>query len=143
MQSQKHPFELPSSIGQEVQFCSFENFVVCTVQFQLLYPVSYNYLKHILDKFRLYCFSECGSPASLESAIFQKVFKVSEVLSLPLEYQLSKKLIISLTIPLYFNDKVESKIPAPGHLTVNFFPVPGHLPENFSRPPGICTQKFR
>ena len=57
------------SIQQEVQFCSFGNFIFCYSSVPVVIP--YISLKHIHDKFRLYCISECGSSiASLESAIF-------------------------------------------------------------------------
>ena len=37
--------------------------------------------------------------------------------------------------------RLKAKLPAPGHLTVNFFPAPGHLTVYFSPAPGhLCTK---
>ena len=71
LQSQEHSFELPGCIEQEVQFCSFGSFFNCYSSVPVVIPCEFISLKHILDKFRLYYISECGSSiASFESTIF-------------------------------------------------------------------------
>ena len=103
MQSQEHSFELPSCIEQEVQFCSFGSFFNCYSSVPVVIPYEFISLKHILDKFRLYYISECGSSIALfESAIFWKVLKVSEILCVPPEYRILKQLTTSLTITFIF-----------------------------------------
>ena len=122
MQSQEHSFDLPSCIEQEVQFC----------------------LKHILDKFRLYYISECGSSiAQFESAISLKVLcKSIRNPSCSSRIPNIKTINNIADYNLYISmAKLKAKLPAPGHLTVNFFPAPGHLTVNFSPAPGhLCTK---
>ena len=106
MQSQEHSFELPSCIEQEVQFCSFGSFFNCYSSVLVVIPCEFISLKHILlDKFRLYYISECGSSiVSFESAISNILESVKSIRnpSCSSEYRILKQLTTSLIITFIF-----------------------------------------
>ena len=70
------------------------------------------------------------------------MLKVSEILRVPPEYRILKKLTTSLTITFkYFNGKVESKIVRPWAFDSQFFPGPRAFDSQFFPGPRAFVHK--
>ena len=96
----------PKTDETKFSFVLLENLLFVTVLFQLLYPMSYISLKHILHKFRLYFISErdlllrCWNQRYFRKCILASIRNHS--CSFQPEYQILKQLTTSLTITFIF-----------------------------------------